>query len=32
VGGLGEKVLASIEDHDRTMARPFKWTSKPLRE
>jgi hypothetical protein len=32
VEDLEAKVLAFIEDYNRTMARPFKWTYKPLRE
>ena len=32
VDDLEEKVLAFIEDYNRTMARPIKWKYKPLRE
>lgn len=32
VEDLKEKVLAFIEYYNRTMARPFKWKYKPLRE
>jgi putative transposase len=32
VDDLKEKVLAFIEYYNRTMARPFKWKYKPLRE
>jgi len=32
VEDLKEKVLAFIEYYNRTMARPFKWTDKPLKE
>ena len=32
VEDLKEKVLAFIEYYNRTMARPFRWTYKPLKE